>query len=76
MTPPPLQGSNTNPQFHARVFPVHLLESITAKTLQCRKSFTFMQTRGDVYRTREYQRENTQPWNWGVRQHELNLKEL
>ena len=46
---------------------INLLASITAKILHSGKSFTFMQSGGDVFHTHIYTRENTRPWNWGVR---------
>ena len=46
---------------------MNILASITAKILQCGKSFKLMQIRGNIFPTREYHRENSPAWNWGVR---------
>ena len=36
---------------------------MTVNVHECEKSFTFMHTRGDVFRICEY----IWPWNWGIR---------
>ena len=47
---------------------INLLMSITAKVLQCGKSFTFMQIRRDVFCTSVLTCENIRPGNWEIKQ--------